>query len=171
MTIPSLSDFTSEIKDRLLCPGRVLGHYFKRTEIAKRPSNRLFVIVKFGPNIRAWMKDLIRFYYLSAPDEARRLAIIRVHEVRAIAAAFSLQQTSLLNSILENCCWRAHSTFFWGFLPEGYVVPNGRFCLLGTPGGSRADNFSKFSDTMSLYIYLKKIYIYKATPTSNVRCG
>ena len=75
MTIPSLSDFTSESEDRLLCPVRTLWHYFKRTESAKRPSNRLFVIVKRGGQAEvsaltfsAWIKNLIRFSYLSAPD-------------------------------------------------------------------------------------------------------
>ena len=98
MAIPSLSGFASESKDRLLCPVRALWHYLKRTESAQRPSNRLFVIVKRGGQAEvsaltfsAWIKNLIRFSYMSAPDEARRLANIRVHEVRAMAASLSLQ--------------------------------------------------------------------------------
>ena len=74
MTIPSLSEFASGSEDRLLCPVRALWHYLKRTESTKRPSNRLFVIVKRGGQAEvsaltfsAWSKNLISFSYLSAP--------------------------------------------------------------------------------------------------------
>ena len=48
MASPSLADVVSGSEDRVVCPVRALGHYLKRTESAKRPSNRLFVLVKCG---------------------------------------------------------------------------------------------------------------------------
>ena len=118
MTIPSLTNISSEPEDRLLCPVRALWHYLKRTETHVRPSNRLFVTVKRGGQAEAsaltfsaWIKNLIRFAYEAAPVEARDLANIRVHEVRAIAASLSIQSNYSLNSILENCSWATHSTF------------------------------------------------------------
>ena len=98
--------------------GQSLRALHLRTENAKRPTNRLFVIVKRGGQAEisalafsAWIKNLIKFAYTAAPEEARRLANIRVHEVRAIAASLSLQSNFSLNSILENCCWTTHTTF------------------------------------------------------------
>ena len=48
MASPSLTEVVSGSEDRVVCPVRALGHYLKRTESAKRPSNRLFVFGKRG---------------------------------------------------------------------------------------------------------------------------
>jgi integrase len=123
--------------DRLLCPVRALRHYIKRTKQFRRKRNHLFISFQAGRKselhvntISSWVKQTIKHAYETLSLEDRTMHTLSTHEIRAMAASLSIQANYNLDSILNACVWKQHTTFTDFYLRDlSHII--GRLRTLG----------------------------------------
>lgn len=127
VTIKSLADFVGPDlqKDMKLCPVRVLKAYRART-VGMREGKQLF-FVSYKPGfkqdickntISGWIRKLILFVYRNAGEDTARLAGLRTHDLRGVAATLAYRGGVEVEKILQACSWRSQTTFTEFYLKD-----------------------------------------------------
>ena len=118
MVIPSLKKRASDKKDLTLCPVRALQIYLSRTMDRREGKDNLFVSLNKNHKgdiskntISGWIKKLIHRIYANGNAEACQLAGRDVHLVRKYASTLMFSGTSDMDSLLQACSWKSHTTF------------------------------------------------------------
>ena len=119
-SVPALYDFAGpDLPDRLLCPVRSLRYYLHKTDYIRTPEKKALLISHY-PNhkgditantVSNWLKNVIKLAYQSAQPDDLKIAKVRSHEVRALAASTAFKENRSYQSINKACYWRGHSTF------------------------------------------------------------
>jgi site-specific recombinase XerD len=126
--IPALTNLIGPSRDepdRLLCPVRALRQYLNRSKTRRSGTSRLFISLQAGrdrdlhPNtLASWVKEVIRYAYWRASRDKELQGSIRVHELRSLGASLAVQATFSLDSVLQACTWKEHSTFSSHYLRD-----------------------------------------------------
>ena len=127
IVIQSLSKSLSpELKDdKLLCPVRALLYYLDRTSSIRGQRELLFISMR--PNatkeiakstISSWLIQTIRQCLAKCSEDTARLANVRAHDIRALAASWAFKHSVPLDDIMRACSWKAHDTFTSFYLKD-----------------------------------------------------
>ena len=127
-TIPSLSRTIDRSckEDRTLCPVRAVRYYLDR--VAKSGKNKsleaLFVpLIETGrelskASLANWIKNCIKYILSNCTTENAQVHSVRAHDVRAMAASWSLKGGYSLQEIMAACTWRNPTTFSRFYLKD-----------------------------------------------------
>ena len=127
LTIKSLTKEldTSLLEDRSLCVVRAIRYYLDRTKDVRENRKRLFIAYKKGHThdickntISGWIKKAIILAYEGSSQEQRTVAGVKAHDVRGVASSLALMKNASIDSILEACSWRSHTTFTRFYLKD-----------------------------------------------------
>ena len=113
------------MEDRSLCVVRALRYYLDRSKEFRKDQKKLFVAFKKGytqeiskNTISSWIKKAIIKAYESTTEDHRRVSGIKAHDVRGVASSLALMKHASIDSILEACSWKNHSTFTRFYLKD-----------------------------------------------------
>ena len=117
--IESLGNFVSKDREEMkLCPVRATFMYLERTKDMRTGKQLLFVSYKQGftkeiakATISSWLKKTISMAYANAADEDFKLADVKAHQVRAMAASMAYYNKSSIHEVMDACTWKCHNTF------------------------------------------------------------
>jgi hypothetical protein len=107
-------------EDRSLCPVRALKAYRARTQFLRKNKDLRKLFVSIQPNkttdikkntFSSWVKQLIRHVYETSTEENIQISGRTVHEVRALASSMAWRANLNLDTILQACNWKSHTTF------------------------------------------------------------
>ena len=125
-SIPALCPIVGreDKEDRALCPIRALRYYLKRRDKEKQSKTALFVPLRetqgelAKSTLSSWIKDCIVFCLRNCSTEAAVLHRVKAHDVRALAASWSLKGGVPVQDIMLACTWRNHTTFTSHYLKQ-----------------------------------------------------
>ena len=127
---PDLSD------DTKLCPVRALKIYLARTKSMRGDKRRLFISFLPGKTtdiskntVSSWVVQLVKLVYQQDNSEARTLAGVKAHDVRAFAASWASRGPFNLEALLQACSWRSHTTFTSFYLKDLSAVADQLYAL------------------------------------------
>ena len=127
-TIPALAPTLDRSckEDRSLCPIRALRYYLNRTkkELNGDKYSALFVPLRdtgrelSKASFSNWIKECIKYCISNCSTENAQVHSVRAHDVRALAASWSLAGGYSLNDIMRACTWKNHLTFTRFYLKD-----------------------------------------------------
>ena len=123
-TIPALDRSCRD--DRLLCPVRALRYYISRTktELYGEKYVALFIPLRdTGKELSKatfsnWIKECIKYCLFDGSNENAQVNAVRTHDVRGLAASWSLAGGFSLIDIMRACTWKSHLTFTRFYLKD-----------------------------------------------------
>jgi hypothetical protein len=120
---PTLSDELSD--DKKLCPVRALRYYLSRTKDLRKGRELLFISHWRGHKgeickntISSWLVQTIRLCLQTCSESNAKLANVRAHDIRALAASWAFKTGVALEDVLDACAWKCHNTFTSHYLKD-----------------------------------------------------
>jgi hypothetical protein len=120
---PTLSGELSD--DKKLCPVRALKYYLSRTRDIRENRELLFISHWQGHKgeickntISSWLVQTIRLCLQNCSESTAKLANVRAHDIRALAASWAFKTGVALEDVLNACSWKCHNTFTSHYLKD-----------------------------------------------------
>ena len=120
-SIPSLSQSLDKSfkEDRTLCPVRALRYYLDRTEKEGKNKGLCALFVPLietkkelsKASLSNWIKRCIEYILSNCSTDNAQEFKVKAHDVRSLAASWSLKGCFSIDEIMQACTWKNHSTF------------------------------------------------------------
>ena len=119
VVVPSLSDFTGNLPERLHCPVRAIKYLRKAARSASFIPSRLFVSPK-NPK-RSMSKNAMSFYLRQLIVDSGAVSSTRpprAHDIRGIATSLNYYSNLSLTSLMQVATWKSKRVFASRYLKE-----------------------------------------------------
>lgn len=135
LSVPAISDVTSDPDDLLLCPVRALKEYLSRTRDRRPFKSRLFLPITGSADsvtrntISRWIRMVIRLAYQGVNQDLLDSLKISAHEVRALSTSVAFQRNLSVPDVMQAASWRCQSTFASFYLRDLTAISGQLFSL------------------------------------------
>ena len=104
---------------------RALRYYLQRTSSLRKDKELLFISYRNNfpkdickTTVSSWLIQTIKYCLQNCSEETARIANVRAHDIRALAASWSFKHAVPLQDIMTACSWKAHDTFISFYLKD-----------------------------------------------------